>query len=277
MFKDTLTQSIAEAAKKCMGEELKGYQHKIDANKNGKIDAEDFKKLRNEDMQKADVPAYLRKQKGEKPLSVADVKGPRPDSISSKEALAKARNEESKFKTNPVPKNKPAYTVKAFEEVELDEAKVTTPDENPNRVTTDEIKGREEGGKSNSFKAFKLKLKTDSQGHPQVANPNGLFEQLMMEFKEANEAINAPINKTKDSEQYYKFIMAKAKLGRPLTRQEQEFVRTYKMFGQQQVAEKKLFALTEIGEAKKVRAVMTATADLMKKHGFRAYMGSRAD
>ena len=78
-----------------MDEELKGNQHKIDANKNGKIDAEDFKKLRNEDMQKADVPAYLRKQKGEKPLTVADVKGPRPDSISSKEGLAKLRNEET--------------------------------------------------------------------------------------------------------------------------------------------------------------------------------------
>ena len=32
--------------------------------------------------------------------------------------------------------------------------------------------------------ANKLKLKTDSQGHPQVANPNGLFEQLAMELKE---------------------------------------------------------------------------------------------
>ena len=46
-----------------------------------------------EDMQKADVPAYLRKQKGDK-LTLADVKGPRKDTISSKEALAKARNEE---------------------------------------------------------------------------------------------------------------------------------------------------------------------------------------
>lgn len=46
-----------------------------------------------EAMDKADVPAYLRKQKGEK-LTLADVKGPRKDSISSKEALAKARNEE---------------------------------------------------------------------------------------------------------------------------------------------------------------------------------------
>jgi hypothetical protein len=99
MYKDNLTKSIAEAAKKVMDEELKGQQHKIDANKNNKIDAHDFKLLRakkdvKEEMQKADVPAYLRKQKGESPLTVADVKGPRKDSISSKENLAKARNEE---------------------------------------------------------------------------------------------------------------------------------------------------------------------------------------
>jgi len=46
-----------------------------------------------EAMSKADQPAYLRKEKGEK-LTLADVKAPRKDSISSKEALAKARNEE---------------------------------------------------------------------------------------------------------------------------------------------------------------------------------------
>ena len=45
-------------------------------------------------LRKMDVPAYLRKQKGEKPLTVADVKGPRPDSISHKDNLAKLRNEE---------------------------------------------------------------------------------------------------------------------------------------------------------------------------------------
>ena len=50
-----------------------------------------------EAMQKSDVPAYLRKQKGEKPLTVTDVKGPRPDSISSKEGLAKLRNEETEL------------------------------------------------------------------------------------------------------------------------------------------------------------------------------------
>lgn len=45
-----------------------------------------------EEMAKADQPAYLRKQKGEK-LTLADVKAPRKDSISSKEALAKARGD----------------------------------------------------------------------------------------------------------------------------------------------------------------------------------------
>jgi hypothetical protein len=48
----------------------------------------------NESVNRVDVPAYLRKQKGEKPLTVADVKAPRKDSISAKENLAKARNEE---------------------------------------------------------------------------------------------------------------------------------------------------------------------------------------
>ena len=84
--------------------------------------------------------------------------------------------------------------------------------------------------------ANKLKLKTDSQGHPQLANPNGLFEQLMLEYQQAKETIQTPVSKDKDSEQYYKFIMAKHKLGRPLTRQEREFVQTHQMF-KQRVAE----------------------------------------
>lgn len=99
MYNDKLSKSIAEAAKKVMDEELKGNQHKIDVNKNNKIDAEDFKHLRAgkkpvAEASKADVPAYLRKQKGEAPLTVADVKAPRKDSISAKENLAKLRNEE---------------------------------------------------------------------------------------------------------------------------------------------------------------------------------------
>ncbi len=92
-----------------MKEELKGDQDKIDANKNNKIDAHDFALLRGkkkvkegmdfankllEMVRKSDVPAYLRKAKGDTPLTVADVKAPKKDSISAPENLAKARNEE---------------------------------------------------------------------------------------------------------------------------------------------------------------------------------------
>jgi hypothetical protein len=46
-----------------------------------------------EAVQKVDVPAYLRKQKGEAPLKMSDLK--RKDTISDKENLAKLRNEET--------------------------------------------------------------------------------------------------------------------------------------------------------------------------------------
>jgi hypothetical protein len=43
---DAITKSVAEAISKVVDESLKGDQHKIDANKNNKIDAHDFKLLR---------------------------------------------------------------------------------------------------------------------------------------------------------------------------------------------------------------------------------------
>jgi hypothetical protein len=85
--------------------------------------------------------------------------------------------------------------------------------------------------------ANKLKLKTNRQGQPQIARADGLFEELMLEFQLAKEGIDAPISKTKDEEQYYKFIVAKAKMGRPLTRGEQDFVKMYQMYRQQKLAE----------------------------------------
>ena len=50
-FDNQKTRNVAEAAAKILAgetvsEELKGNQHKIDKNKNNKIDAEDFKHLR---------------------------------------------------------------------------------------------------------------------------------------------------------------------------------------------------------------------------------------
>lgn len=54
MYSDKVTKSVADAVKtvteqvkpEMLNEELKGNQHKIDANKNNKIDAHDFKLLR---------------------------------------------------------------------------------------------------------------------------------------------------------------------------------------------------------------------------------------
>jgi hypothetical protein len=97
------------ASDKSVKEELKGDQHKIDANKNNKVDAHDFAILRGkkkvkEDMhfakkliegiKRSDVPAYVRKARGDAPLTPAEVKSGSKDSISDPKNLAKARNEE---------------------------------------------------------------------------------------------------------------------------------------------------------------------------------------
>ena len=95
--------------KKKVAEELKGDQHKIDANKNNKIDAHDFAILRGkkkvkedmyfakkliEGMKRSDIPASVRKARGDAPLTPAEVKSGSKDSISDPKNLAKARNEE---------------------------------------------------------------------------------------------------------------------------------------------------------------------------------------
>jgi hypothetical protein len=51
MYSDKLNQSLAAAAMSVMDEQLKGNQHKIDKNKNNKIDAQDFKLLRKEEQE----------------------------------------------------------------------------------------------------------------------------------------------------------------------------------------------------------------------------------
>ena len=70
-----------------------GKELVVTAQKAKELKQQDYHPVK-EEVSKADVPAYLRKQKGEKPLTMSDVKAPRKDSISAKENLAKARNEE---------------------------------------------------------------------------------------------------------------------------------------------------------------------------------------
>ena len=59
IFDNKINKSVAEAVMKVMQqEELKGNQHKIDANKNGKVDAHDFKLLRGKKNLKEDDTGY---------------------------------------------------------------------------------------------------------------------------------------------------------------------------------------------------------------------------
>jgi hypothetical protein len=227
--------------KKKVSEELKGDQHKIDKNKNKKIDSHDFAILRGEKkvkegmefakkliegVKRSDIPAYLRKAKGDAPLTPAEVKGPAKDSISHKDNLAKARNEEVeqieevkeptgelkdacwKGYTAVGMKNKGGRKVPncvpTKEEVEQVEERKMTDDEMKERerivkgmkkglagfkarygadaksvmyatankqamkedaaeddfpITTDTLAGRVPGGKANSFKSYKVRLK----------------------------------------------------------------------------------------------------------------------
>ncbi|NBP57417.1 hypothetical protein EBU71_12955 [bacterium] len=106
--KEPMKKALADKGK-VQKEELKGDQHKIDKNKNNKIDAHDFAILRGqkkvkEDMhfakkliegiKRSDIPASVRKARGDAPLTPAEVKAPAKDSISASANLAKARNEE---------------------------------------------------------------------------------------------------------------------------------------------------------------------------------------
>ena len=61
-----------------------------------------------EGVNRSDIPAAVRKARGDTPLTVADVKGPKKDSISAPENLAKAKNEEvvNEMDTYPHPDSK---------------------------------------------------------------------------------------------------------------------------------------------------------------------------
>jgi hypothetical protein len=95
-----------------------GKELVVTAQKAKELKQQDYHPVK-EEVSKADVPAYLRKQKGEKPLTMSDVKAPRKDSISAKENLAKARNEEveqiKEMDTYPHPDSKEGKALmKAF-------------------------------------------------------------------------------------------------------------------------------------------------------------------
>lgn len=85
IFNDKALKGVTEAVAKIMDEELKGNQHKIDANKNGKVDAHDFKLLRAkktmkeeeqlDELSKSTVKSYVMKKMDKPTTDKKDVKG----------------------------------------------------------------------------------------------------------------------------------------------------------------------------------------------------------
>lgn len=76
MFNDKILQAVANAVKDVVAEQLKGDQHKIDKNKNGKIDAHDFKLLRKEEAPKKPAsPFDLKNYKSQIPTKPGEKAG----------------------------------------------------------------------------------------------------------------------------------------------------------------------------------------------------------
>ena len=76
---------------KGMKKSLAGFKQRYGARAKDVMYATATKQAMKEEVKKSDIPAFIRKARGDKPLTVADAKAGSKDSISSKENLAKAR------------------------------------------------------------------------------------------------------------------------------------------------------------------------------------------
>jgi hypothetical protein len=154
---------------------------------------EEVEEIQQEAVKKSDVPAFLRKMRGDKPLTMKDVKSGDKDSISHKDNLAKARNEEFELTEKNDSHTHAAHyenekgewtgmnlftakddtdaikqaQAKCKEGCRLSKVERHTTvkedveviqDKNGHKTTTDMLSGRHEGGKLNSFKNFKVNL-----------------------------------------------------------------------------------------------------------------------
>jgi hypothetical protein len=198
-------------------------------------------------------------------LTVADVKAPKKDTISAPENLAKARNEEvmnEMDKSQPSqerhgdyplgsPTGTPAKPVEA-KKVVKDLTKLLNKSFNKEEVeneayeasnapiTTDTLAGRMPGGKSNSFKSFKIKVKplakeagetetTDTnsaektsarasikaeevQVEATIAGTSG-WEPMKKDVKDKSGAVHTPMSRAKDlARQAFKTVQNKTKV-----------------------------------------------------------------
>ena len=133
-------KNIAEADYKAKMEELKGQQHKIDKNKNNKIDAHDFAILRGEKkgMKKEETENV---EESNNPFDVKNYKSQLPTKPGEKAGF-----DSKKISTGTVYSRKPVKD-EPMKKEEID----------PNDTTTDTLKGREKTS-VNPFLSKKVKM-----------------------------------------------------------------------------------------------------------------------
>lgn len=132
-----LIKGINEADYKAKMEALKGNQHKIDKNKNNKIDAHDFKLLRGEKKVNEDQV-----EEGNNPFDVKNYKSQIPTKPGEKAGF-----DSKKISTGTVYSRKPVKD-EPMKKEEID----------PEKVTTDTLAGRVKGKTANPFAPKKVMM-----------------------------------------------------------------------------------------------------------------------
>ena len=133
-----LIKDINEADFKAKMEALKGNQHKIDKNKNDKIDAHDFKILRGE--KKVNEEEQVEEGWDDMLKAVKAKAGPQPSGGSGMKQGSRYGGSKQK--------DKPEQDVEKVKKEEID----------PDKVTTDTLSGRVKGKTSNPFAPKKVMM-----------------------------------------------------------------------------------------------------------------------
>jgi hypothetical protein len=251
--KESMKKAIAD--KKAMGEELKGNQDKIDANHNNKIDSQDFKILRakkkvSEDMHFANK--LLEAEKTKSPAKNQDVADKsylkdKPGSVKSdlknlgrfltgkketneeveltEEQLDEMINEvlgkdasAGDYIHDFIHSDNPKFAGKSKAErkkMALGAYYGKQNEEADANCTTDTLAGRLPGGKINSFKSYKKKLKGDLESDPEENKPESTparasvhaeatiagtsgWEPMRKDAKDKSGAVHTPMSRARD-------------------------------------------------------------------------------
>jgi hypothetical protein len=192
---------------------------------------DDVEQIQQEAVKKSDVPAFLRKIRGDKPLSMKDVKSGDKDSISHKDNLAKARNEEFELSEKNESHTHAAHYenekgewtgmnlfVAKDDEDAIKQAHAKCKDgcrlsrverhvavKEEAETSVDMLSGREHGeGEHNDHRAFKVKLSTEPTSVPEVKNiSKGVTTRARDSIKASGGGIN-PMNKDQFDSKYAK-------------------------------------------------------------------------